>query len=91
MILDEMVTGRFRPKFRQLAEARSVPQMTISRVSGIPYQTVQSYYNGGHELRGVRLSTLYAFLRGLGYSDDEILNLRLGTLFDIVEDNGAEE
>lgn len=86
-----MVTGRFRPKFRELADARSIQQMTISRVSGIPYQTVQSYYNGGQELRGVRLNTLYAFLRGVGYSDEEILDLRLGDLFDIVEENGAEQ
>jgi len=90
-MIDEMVTGRFRPKFRELAEDRDVPQMTISRVSGIPYQTVQSYYKYGKELQGVRLNTFYAFLRGVGLSDIEILDMRLGELFDIVETNEAEE
>lgn len=85
MLLNEMVTGRFRPKFRQLADERGVKQLHISKVSGVPYQTVQSYYNSGDDLKGVRLSTLYAFLRGVGYSDEELLDLRLGDLFDIVD------
>ncbi len=92
-MLDEMITGRFRPKFRELAEERDAQQMHISRMSGIPYQTVRSYYNDGQNLRGVRLNTLYAYLRGVGMSDEEILDMRLGDLFDIVEEpvgNGAE-
>lgn len=90
-MIDEMITGKLRPRFREIAEARDMPKMTISRVSGIPYQTVQSYYNSGQELSAVRLTTLYAYLRGVGYSNSEILDLRLGDLFDIVEGEDVEQ
>lgn len=86
MLLENMITGRFRPKFRELAERRSQTKADISRMSGIPYQTVQSYYNSGEDLKGVRLNTLYAYLRGAGFTDEEILGLTLGELFDIVDE-----
>jgi len=86
MLLENMITGRFRPKFRELAERHSQTKADISRMSGVPYQTVQSYYNSGEELKGVRLNTLYAYLRGAGYSDEDILALTLGELFDIVDE-----
>ena len=84
MMLQGMKTNRLRPRFRQLADKRGVKKMHISQLSGVPYQTVQNYYNSGEDLKGLRLSTLYAFLRGVGFTDKEILDLRLGDLFDIV-------
>lgn len=85
--MERVIKGSFRPKFRHLADARGAKQLHISQASGVPYQTVQSYYNGGERLKGVRLRTLYAFLRGAGYSDEEVLALHLGDLFDIVDDD----
>lgn len=91
MLMEPMITGRFRPKFKALAERRAQTKADISRMSGIPYQTVQSYYNSGADLRGVRLNTLYAYLRGIGMADNEILAMPLGELFDIVDDEGKTE
>lgn len=86
-MLNELITtSRFRPRFRALADDRGQTQARISRVSGIPYQTVQNYYNGGDGLKGVRFETLYAYLRGIGMSDDEILSMPLGELFEIVRE-----
>ena len=82
---DEITTNYLRPRFREVAEKRGKNKATISRVSGVPYQTVLNYYNAGDDLKGLRLNTFYAFLRGVGYSDAEILALPLGELFDIVE------
>ncbi len=75
----------------EVAERRSQTKAAISRMSGIPYQTVQSYFNSGADLRGVRLNTLYAYLRGIGLDDEEILAMPLGELFDIVDDDGLTE
>lgn len=86
MLNEPATISRFRPKFRVLADDRGQTQAHISRVSGIPYQTVQNYYNGGTGLKGVRFNTLYAYLRGIGMSDDEILSMPLGELFEIVRE-----
>jgi hypothetical protein len=90
VLMIDVTTTRLRPKFRQLADERYRTQMIISRISGIPYQTVHTYYNAGHNLRGVRLNVLYGYLRGIGMSDEEILASRLGDLFDIVDDEAEE-
>lgn len=82
----DMITGRLKPRFDDIAYDRRVRQATISRRSGVSYQTVQSYFNNGGHLTRVGLHTLYRYLRGVGLTDAEILEMRLGDLFDIVDD-----
>lgn len=81
-----MITGRLQPRFDDIAYDRRVRQATISRRSGVSYQTVQSYFNNGDQLTRVGLHTLYRYLRGCGLTDAEILNMKIGDLFDIVDD-----
>lgn len=78
-----MTEGRLKPRFRVLADERNLSMSAISRRSGMTYQSVRTYYHNGSELLRLQLSTLHAYLRGLGMSDDEILAMPLGELFDI--------
>ncbi len=85
-----MITGRLQPRFNDIAYDRRVRQATISRRSGVSYQTVQAYFNNGRQLRRVGLNTLYGYLRGCGLTDAEILDMKIGDLFDIVDDDEDE-
>ena len=73
-------------KGRRLFGNPSVNVHAVSKRSGISRTTIYKLLDEPEKV-GITLSTLYRFLRfGLGLSVEEILNMRIGDLFDIQEE-----
>lgn len=58
----------------------------IHRLTGIPYQTIHRYFRNPGSVQQVGLDKLGAILSaGLGLTQEEIENLKIGDVFQVVE------
>lgn len=85
-----MATGTFRLKGRQLyakgyADRRVKNIQEVATKSGMTYPTAFRWIDRPEEITGINLENLAGFLiDGLGLTPEEVINLRLGDVFDFV-------
>ena len=86
-----MASGVFRLKGPNLLEigkrkgVNSINQLSLR--SGITYATAHRYIQNPGEVEAMSLRNLYGILvDGLGLSAEEVMNMRIGDVFDAVPD-----
>lgn len=83
-----MATGTFRLKGRQLyakgfLERRIRNIQELANRSGMTYPTAHRWVESPHELTSLNLENLAGFLiDGLGFSPDEVSEMRFGDVFE---------
>lgn len=89
----QMASGCFRLKSRFFDESKLViNKHRLAQTGQVSYPTVHKYIyredlNGDYDIRAFSGEVLFAILhRGMGLTTEQMLDLRLGDVFEIVEE-----
>jgi len=88
-----MASGYLRLKAAELIKAKGTNLHRASQRGGFSYPTMHRYIKQPEGVESMHMRSIVGLLvDGLGYTPDEIENLRFGDIFEVVldEENGGE-
>lgn len=91
MLNNEMASGTFRPKIRELLDRYDKTLYRAAKDGEVNYSTVHRWLNDPDAIERIEGKTLFGFLRGLGLSLDEVNQLRLEDVFEFTPDDTREQ
>ncbi len=89
-LANEMATGSFRPKIRELLDRYEKTLYRAAKDGEISYSTVHRWLNEPDAIERIEGKILFGFLLGLGLSLDEVNELRLGDVFEFTPEKEQE-
>lgn len=82
----EMARGTVRLKGRELIEKHGVTMYRVAKDGDLSYGTVHRIVTDESGNHGFSAETLYSFLVGLGLTEKQVADMRIGDVFDLVAD-----
>lgn len=81
--MNHMASGTFRLKGRALLKEHNVTMYRVAKDGKVNYPTIHRYITSPDSVKLISLEVLYGLLSGLGLSDEQVANLRLGDVLEI--------
>ncbi len=89
--VNDMKSGTFRLRGRALydehGQEKSVYQ--VVKDGNVNYTTILRWLKDAENIDSVKSDILFGYLVGLGLSEDDILSMSVGELFEFIPDEGA--
>jgi hypothetical protein len=84
-----MASGTVRLKGRELLEKYGVSMYRVAADGDLSYPTVHKYLSRPDDVQHMSLEVLYGLLRGLGLTNEQAAELKLGDIFEFVPENNG--